>query len=149
MDRFKPLRSSPQTKPSKPHTGSSHATSSDPLPDELQQLSDSEVELLDAVVQRAGPSATTFLTVFKAYSEVLTDKGLDPHETVFYTKLLKLGTMKGRNWGDKWERVKSERGKVGTWLVKRLDLVLILSEESDNKEDNESAKACSSAIDSI
>ncbi|KAJ3521872.1 hypothetical protein NMY22_g12132 [Coprinellus aureogranulatus] len=116
MDRFRPLRSSPPCKPSKlPAELSLSEVSSveEPLADELRDLAQVDIELLDTVVQRAGPSANTFLTVFKAYSEVLTERGLDPHEVVYYSKLLKLGTMKGKNWGEKWARVKSqwERGQ--------------------------------------
>ncbi|KAF5315974.1 hypothetical protein D9611_004637 [Ephemerocybe angulata] len=111
MDRFRPARSSPPYKPTaKAPLPDISVTSSieEPLAEELRDLSQDDVELLDTVVQRAGPSATTFLTVFKAYSEVLTDRGLDPHEVVYYSKLLKLGTMKGRNWGEKWSRVKTQ-----------------------------------------
>jgi protein SFI1 len=112
MDRFRPLRSSPPSRPSKTIPDNSDVSSTDALAIELRDLTADDVELLDAVIERAGPSATTFLTVFKAYSEVLTDRGLDPHEVVYYGKLLKLGTMKGRNWGEKWEKVKAERRKV-------------------------------------
>ncbi|KAL1692309.1 hypothetical protein GGG16DRAFT_90188 [Schizophyllum commune] len=77
---------------------------------ELASLSPDEIELLEAVIQRAGSNANTFLTVFKAYNDVLTERGLDPHEVVYYGKLLKLGTLKGRNWADKWESVKHQYG---------------------------------------
>lgn len=116
MDRFKPLRSSPPYRPSDiPVEVSFSEVSSieEPLPRELRDLTQDDVELLDAVIQRGGPSANTFLTFFKAYSEVLTEHGLDPQETDYYHKLLKLGTMKGKNWGEKWGRVKSHWEKVG------------------------------------
>ncbi|KAL1746367.1 Sfi1 spindle body protein-domain-containing protein [Schizophyllum fasciatum] len=77
---------------------------------ELAALSPDEIELLESVIQRAGSNANTFLTVFKAYNDVLTERGLDPHEVIYYGKLLKLGTLKGRNWADKWESVKSQYG---------------------------------------
>ncbi|TRM57576.1 hypothetical protein BD626DRAFT_574365 [Schizophyllum amplum] len=79
---------------------------------ELASLSPDDVQLLEAVIQRAGNNANTFLTVFKAYNDVLTERGLDPHEVVYYGKLLKLGTLKGRNWADKWESVKAQYGYV-------------------------------------
>ena len=116
MDRFRPLRSSPPSRPSKTIPDHLDVSSTDPLAVELRDLTSDDVELLDAVIERSGPSATTFLTVFKAYSEVLTERGLDPHEVVYYGKLLKLGTMKGRNWGEKWERVKAEWRKVSFYL---------------------------------
>ncbi|CAA7271758.1 unnamed protein product [Cyclocybe aegerita] len=78
---------------------------------ELQHLSSSDIAILDAVIHRAGHSATTFFTVFKAYSDVLKERGLDPQEVVYYGKLLKLGTMKGKNWGEKWDLVKAQLGK--------------------------------------
>ncbi|KAK0210699.1 CTLH/CRA C-terminal to lish motif domain-containing protein [Desarmillaria ectypa] len=79
---------------------------------ELTGLSQEDVDLLDAIIDRAGSSATTFLTVFKAYSDILQERGLDPHEVVYYGKLLKLGTLKGGNWADKWEMVKEQQGYV-------------------------------------
>lgn len=115
MDRFKPLRSSPLYKPSQiPVEVSFSELSSveEPLANELRELTEDDVELLDTVVERAGPSTNTFLTVFKAYNEVLAERGLDPQEVVYYSKLLKLGTMKGQNWGDKWGRVKAQWREV-------------------------------------
>ncbi|KIK59731.1 hypothetical protein GYMLUDRAFT_74171 [Collybiopsis luxurians FD-317 M1] len=77
---------------------------------ELAGLSTEEVDLLDAIIERAGPTATTFLTVFKAYNDILTDRGLDPHEVVYYGKLLKLGTLKGGSWREKWDAIKAQNG---------------------------------------
>lgn len=78
---------------------------------ELTGLAPDQVEFIDTVIQRASATATTFLSVFKAYNEILQERGLDPqHEVVYYGKLLKLGTLKGKNWGEKWERVKREQG---------------------------------------
>ncbi|TFY83893.1 hypothetical protein EWM64_g113 [Hericium alpestre] len=80
---------------------------------ELASLTPDEIDFIDAVIKRASPSATTFLTVFKAYNDVLRERGLDPqNEVVYYSKLLKLGTLKGSNWGDKWRTVKSQNGYV-------------------------------------
>jgi protein SFI1 len=80
---------------------------------ELVGLTHQDVTLLDAVIERAGPSATTFLTVFKAYNDILQERGLDPHEVLYYGKLLKLGTVKGKNWGEKWSIVKLQHGYGG------------------------------------
>lgn len=82
---------------------------------ELTRLSPDEIKLLDAVIERAGPSATTFLSVFKAYNDVLSERGLDPHEVLYYGKLLKLGTMKGKNWGDKWASIKDQCSSQGSY----------------------------------
>ncbi|KAG6832361.1 hypothetical protein H0H92_002629 [Tricholoma furcatifolium] len=79
-----------------------------PVP-ELTGLTHDEIELLDAVIDRAGPDATTFLSVFTAYNHVLRERGFDPQEVVYYGKLLKLGTMKGKNWAAKWNAVKAHQ----------------------------------------
>jgi len=73
---------------------------------ELQNLTVQDIDIIDAVIERAGPSATTFFAVFKAYSDVLKERGLDPQEVIYYGKLLKLGTLRGKNWGEKWQAVK-------------------------------------------
>ncbi|KAF9532236.1 Sfi1 spindle body protein-domain-containing protein [Crepidotus variabilis] len=78
-------------------------------PLELQNLTPHDVDIIDAVIERAGPAANTFFTIFKAYSDVLRERGLDPQEVLYYGKLLKLGTLKGKNWGDKWDSVKTPR----------------------------------------
>ncbi|TFK29877.1 hypothetical protein FA15DRAFT_185394 [Coprinopsis marcescibilis] len=111
MDRFKPPRSSPPTsRLARILKESSDAPSSvESLATELQELTPDEIDLIDAIIQRAGPAASTFLTIFKAYSEVLAEHGLaDANETVCYGKLLKLGTLKGRSWAEKWEQVKRQ-----------------------------------------
>ncbi|KAJ3867775.1 hypothetical protein EV359DRAFT_33800 [Lentinula novae-zelandiae] len=82
---------------------------------ELAGMSTEEVELIEAIIERAGPTATTFLTVFKAYNDILLERGLDPHEVVYYGKLLKLGTLKGSSWKEKWDAIKVQNG-YGTAL---------------------------------
>jgi protein SFI1 len=79
---------------------------------ELTKLTPEDVAILDAIIERASPSATTFLSVFKAYNDVLQERGLDRHEVVYYEKLLKLGTLKGKNWGEKWKMVKHQCGYI-------------------------------------
>lgn len=112
MSRFQPTRASPPPiRPSAVSTSSKTETSV-VLSSELQHLSNEDIDILDAVIRRAGPSATTFFTIFKAYSDVLKERGLDPQEVVYYGKLLKLGTLKGKDWGEKWEMVKSYADNV-------------------------------------
>ncbi|KAJ7046729.1 hypothetical protein C8F04DRAFT_1247798 [Mycena alexandri] len=78
---------------------------------ELIGLTHEEVDLLDAIIAHAGASATTFPAVFDAYNAVFKERGLDPSaDVVYYGKLLKLGTLKGSNWGEKWQMVKVQQG---------------------------------------
>lgn len=81
----------------------------------LAGLSPEDVSLIDDIIDRAPSSATTFLTVFKAYNEVLQERGLDTaNDVVYYKLLLKLGLMKGHDWGTKWRAAKLENG-YGEW----------------------------------
>ena len=120
MSQFRPTRASPRLKhtnipdPPRHKLSADTSRSSTTSAHELLTLTREEIELIDSVIERAGPSATTFLTVFKAYNDVLTERGLDPHEVAYYGKLLKLGTMKGKNWGDKWSIVKSRFDRQGS-----------------------------------
>jgi len=116
MLHFQPQYASPRLRSSTSNASSGHELSAVVAP-ELQNLTADDVDILGAVIQRAGPSATTFFTVFKAYSDVLRERGLDPQEVVYYGKLLKLGTMKGRNWGEKWEMVRTQRNYVRYSLI--------------------------------
>ncbi|KAF9069947.1 hypothetical protein BDP27DRAFT_1447443 [Rhodocollybia butyracea] len=77
---------------------------------ELAGLAAEDVQLIDEIIERAGPTATTFLTIFKAYNDILLERGLDPHEVVYYGKLLKLGTLKGSSWKEKWDAIKHQNG---------------------------------------
>ncbi|RDX56891.1 hypothetical protein OH76DRAFT_1370055 [Lentinus brumalis] len=80
---------------------------------ELIALSAEEIDFIDEVISRAPATASTFLTVFKSYNDVLQERGLDPqNEVVYYGKLLKIGTLKGKNWADKWSMVKEQQGCV-------------------------------------
>ena len=111
MRHFNPVRASSPAK----SLSSSAATSSEnygAIAPELLHLSSEDVDILDAIIARAGHSATTFFTVFKAYSDVLGERGLHPQEVVYYGKLLKLGTLKGKNWGEKWKTVKAHLDSV-------------------------------------
>jgi len=78
---------------------------------ELAGLSPDEVEFIESVIQRAPATATTFLTVLKAYNDLLLERGLDPqNEVVYFGKLLKLGTVKSQTWKDKWDIIKDRHG---------------------------------------
>lgn len=75
----------------------------------LSSLNQQDINLLDAIIQRAPPSATSFLAVFKAYNDVLQERGIDAGQDVtYYRFLLKLGVLRG-NWGERWNTVKSGR----------------------------------------
>ncbi|TFK42645.1 Sfi1 spindle body protein-domain-containing protein [Crucibulum laeve] len=127
MSKFQPTRASPPSKlsslvaASTTHAPDISRSSAVSIP-ELKTLDCNDVEILDAIIERAGASATTFLTVFKAYNDVLYERGLDPHEVVYYGKLLKLGTLKGKNWGEKWIMVKEMNGYVCLILDAQLSL---------------------------
>jgi protein SFI1 len=76
----------------------------------LASLTSEDVKVIDAIIGRAS-SATTFLTVFKAYNEVLQELNLNSEEDIVYYKfLLKLGVIKGATWGDKWRSAKAQHG---------------------------------------
>ena len=82
---------------------------------ELATLTPDEIEFLDAVISRAPTSATTFIHIFKAYNEVISERGLDAeNEVEYYKKLLKIGTLKGENWASKWRAVKAQNNYTAT-----------------------------------
>lgn len=67
--------------------------------------------MIDEIIKRSPPSATKFLMVFKAYDNVLQERGLDAsNDVVYYKILLKLGVVRGSDWGTKWETVKEQQG---------------------------------------
>ena len=77
----------------------------------LSGLSNEDVAIIDEIIDRAPPSTTAFLNVFKAYNEVLQEKGLNAGEDVLYYRLLlKLGIVKGKDWGERWKTVKKQMG---------------------------------------
>ncbi|KAI0302238.1 Sfi1 spindle body protein-domain-containing protein [Russula brevipes] len=82
---------------------------------ELARLTSDEIDFLDAVISRAPASATTFIHIFKAYNDVISERGLDAENEVdYYKKLLKIGTLKGENWASKWRAVKAQNGYAAT-----------------------------------
>ncbi|KAL5529043.1 hypothetical protein ACEPAG_5017 [Sanghuangporus baumii] len=126
MSAFLPTRASPRPSPrirqksrlpnlSSMDITTTSATSS--ISAALAGLSPKDVELIDKIIERSPPSATTFLTVFKAYNEVLQERGMDAaNDVVYYKILLKLGVVKGMDWGTKWRMVKEQQGYGNTNL---------------------------------
>ncbi len=90
---------------------------------ELTKLTPDEVEFLDAVIGRAPPSATTFIHIFKAYNDVISERGIDAENEVdYYKKLLKIGTLKGENWASKWRAVRVQNGYTEASIPSRTRL---------------------------
>ena len=124
---FQPTRASPPLRltkqgrvpPAPPSIDISVISSSTVVVPELKNLTSDDVDFIDAVVRRAGPLATTFPIVFKAYNDVLKERGIDSGEVRYYGKLLKLGTMKGKNWGEKWDAVKRQHSEVRPTYYKK------------------------------
>lgn len=78
---------------------------------ELQALSPTEVDFLDAVIRRIAPNATSFLSGLKAYNDELHERGLDSQtETVHYGRLLEICKLRGPSWQFKWDGVKKQYG---------------------------------------
>lgn len=76
----------------------------------LSGLSTRDVRIIDDIIRRV-PDATTFPTMFKAYNAVLQEHGLDAtNDVVYYKILLKVGVVKGPNWGSRWEMAKEQLG---------------------------------------
>jgi len=78
---------------------------------ELQTLSPTEADFLDAVIRRIAPNATSFLSGLKAYNDELHERGLDSQtETVHYGRLLEICKLRGPSWQVKWDAVKKQYG---------------------------------------
>lgn len=100
-----PAKSLLQTAPSEASRASAVSRS------ELQALSPTEVEFLDAVIKRIAPNATSFLSGLKAYNDELHERGLDSQtETVHYGRLLEICKLRGPSWRVKWDGVKKLYG---------------------------------------
>lgn len=116
MSLFTPARSSTPPSTLVQHSAISDISRSSALSTaELATLTPDEIEFLDAVISRAPTSATTFIHIFKAYNEVISERGLDAeNEVKYYKKLLKIGTLKGENWASKWRAVKAQNNYTAT-----------------------------------
>ena len=116
MFGFRPAHTSSPAKSLLP-TASSSLTISDASrasavsKSELQALSPTEVDFLDAVIRRIAPNATSFLSGLKAYNDELHERGLDSQtETVHYGRLLEICKLRGTSWQAKWDVVKKQYG---------------------------------------
>ncbi|CAE6433125.1 unnamed protein product [Rhizoctonia solani] len=127
MSRFKPTRtSSPIIRPrsgSIPTATPAPKQQIRPPPQDisasstrsLQQITSSDVQVIDAIIERAPATAKAFVNVYKAYNAVLQERGLDPSEDVIYYEfLLKIGLLKGAEWGDKWASAKAQLNLGGS-----------------------------------
>jgi protein SFI1 len=118
MAHFHPSRASParhlpkrtsEPQPSRFDLNTSSTTSVSS--EALNGLTQDDVQLIDEIIKRAPASTTTFLNVFKAYNEVLQERGLDSgSDVVYYKMLLKIGVVRGSDWGAKWAAVKEQYG---------------------------------------
>ena len=74
-------------------------------------LSPEDVNIIDSIILRAGPEATSWIAVVKAYNDVFQDLGKEAADDVdVYTILLKLGLIRASNWGERWSHVKDTLG---------------------------------------
>lgn len=107
-----PLPPTPRSRRPQPSKFDLTASSSTSLASEvLGGLTAKDVEVIDEIIRRAPPTTTTFLNVFKAYNEVLKVRGLDSgNDVVYYKILLKIGVVRGSDWGSKWDAIKEQFG---------------------------------------
>ncbi len=111
-----PRAASPKLSQSLPNVSSpaSHMLA-DPNLVPFVNLSPEDVDIIDSIILRAGPEATSWITVIKAYYDVFQDLGKEAAEDVgFYTILLKLGLIRASNWGERWSHVKDALGMVSS-----------------------------------
>ncbi|QRW00284.1 Cilia-and flagella-associated protein 46 [Ceratobasidium sp. AG-Ba] len=119
MSRFKPTRtSSPLVRTraqtvsvSTPAPGRPSNVSDDIPPSALEilrKLTQSDIQLIDAIIERAPNTAKNFVAVYKAYNAELEERGLVPSDDIiYYNVLLKLQLVKGAEWGEKWATAKA------------------------------------------
>ncbi|QRV86237.1 Cilia-and flagella-associated protein 46 [Ceratobasidium sp. AG-Ba] len=119
MSRFKPTRtSSPLVRtraqtvsvstpaPSRPSNGLDEIPPS--ALEILRKLTQSDIQLIDAIIERAPSTAKNFVAVYKAYNAELEERGLVPSDDIiYYNVLLKLQLVKGTEWGEKWATAKA------------------------------------------
>jgi len=72
-----------------------------------------DVNIIDSIILRAGPEATSWMAIVKSYNDVFQDIGKEAADDVdVYTILLKLGLIRASNWGERWSHVKDALGIV-------------------------------------
>ena len=73
----------------------------------LSGLTPEQIEVIDAIIKRAPENTTTFLAIYKAYEEVLEQRGIEATPDVNYYKiLLQIGVIKAQYWRDRWRIAK-------------------------------------------
>lgn len=78
-------------------------------------LSPEDVNIIDSIILRAGPEATSWIAIVKAYNDVFQDLGKEAADDVdVYTLLLKLGLIRASNWGERWSHVKDTLGVMSS-----------------------------------
>jgi protein SFI1 len=89
--------------------------SADPSLAPFANLSPEDVNIIDSIILRAGPEATSWIAVVKAYNDVFQDLGREAADDVdIYTILLKLGLIRASNWGERWSHVRDVLGIVSS-----------------------------------
>jgi len=115
MSRLRPIRNPPPIAPpritqlSLPNVQPSDTSISSNSSLALTALTSDDIRIIDEIIERAPGTVTAFLPVFKAYGEVLQEQGIDASaDVVYYRFLLKLGVVRGSNWGERWQSVKNQ-----------------------------------------
>ena len=89
--------------------------SADPNLAPFANLSPEDLNIIDSIILRAGPEATSWIAIVKAYNDVFQDLGKEAADDVdIYTILLKLGLIRASNWGERWSHVKDALGIVSS-----------------------------------
>ncbi len=106
---FEPLRSSTPSSKAKSsgstfaNFGNSTLSSATSTIIPLSELTPEQIEVIDAIIRRAPENTTTFLAIYKAYEEVLEQRGIEATPDVNYYKiLLQVGVIKAQYWRDRW-----------------------------------------------
>src|SRR6266404_5455089 len=67
------------------------------------KLSSEDVNIIDSIILHAGPEATSWIAIVKAYNDIFQGLGKEAADDVdVYTILLKLGLIRASNWGERW-----------------------------------------------
>lgn len=78
-------------------------------------ISPEDANVIDSIILRAGPEATSWISIVKAYNDVFRELGKEAADDVdVYTILLKLGLIRASNWGERWSHVKDTLGIVSS-----------------------------------
>lgn len=78
-------------------------------------ISPEDAAIIDSIILRAGPEATSWIAIVKAYNDIFRELGKEAADDVdVYTILLKLGLIRASNWGERWSHVKNTLGIVSS-----------------------------------